>query len=561
CVCVCVPFCAYYVRVGLVGIHARFIFFFLTCYSLFSFLFCLSLSVSLSLSLSFGGLGERRERAVVVMSNFLQHPWSLLRPLLSFSLLSVIIFLLFISQWGPESSSSSSRVVVFHAGFQQIKQRNTEVWIGGPLGITNIETTLKVEWRDFDAVTIRQTRDSYLMCEKGKASWFVPRLFIDDIATSELWNVHILHDGTFALMSSGNQRYLSLGEDGNLWCNVKTINHATFWRQFMPEQSACLHARNMNDKDPTTVACWSILEAERISRRIILFGTIKPLERIEPKNASDMYDPVIITKRTLINWARLPGVQPVIFSDDSCSQRLIENINMEYAGRSGFSVIKTIHEFEMQPDYIQPTYRGLFQSVIKHYPLAKSIMYANMDILFTSSLVKTLEKVQQVYNNKKRMMRLHNKSYHGWFIVGRRINVNVPVHWSMEIENWDSEIEIQLKTLKGKIFSSDAEDYFAMNVDFFNWYKIPPFIVGGIVFDNWLTSQAVLLDITGKALTVDATKTLTAIHQNHGKNMYASLLKPKSNFNIQLLKKMVECRIVLQKTVHITHVMGVMGDV
>ncbi|KAF8288656.1 hypothetical protein TcBrA4_0005860 [Trypanosoma cruzi] len=163
-------------------------------------------------------------------------------------------------------------------------------------------------------------------------------------------------------------------------------------------------------------------------------------------------------------------------------------------------------------------------------------MYANIDILLASSLANTLDKAQQClrerrkkWKKKKKKKKFQNSSYQGWFLVGRRINVDVPANWSMDTENWDSAIEAQLKS-QGKMFSSDAEDYVAMSVDLFNLYETPPFIVGGIVFDSWV-------NIAGKALAVNVTGTLTAIHQNHGMNVYASLLKPKSTFNVELLKK------------------------
>ncbi|ORC89877.1 glycosyl transferase family 2 [Trypanosoma theileri] len=75
-----------------------------------------------------------------------------------------------------------------------------------------------------------------------------------------------------------------------------------------------------------------------------------------------------------------------------------------------------------------------------------------------------------------------------------------------------------------------------MNPELFNWTEIPPFIVGGVAFDNWLTTQAVKAALDGVALAVDGTKTLTAIHQNHDKNAFASGKQPKSPFNKHLAK-------------------------
>ncbi|RNF22755.1 glycosyl transferase family 2 [Trypanosoma cruzi] len=119
-------------------------------------------------------------------------------------------------------------------------------------------------------------------------------------------------------------------------------------------------------------------------------------------------------------------------------------------------------------------------------------MYANMDILLASSLANTLDKAQQCLRERRKKWKkkkFQNLSYQGWFLVGRRINVDVPANCSMDTENWDSAIEAQLKS-QGTMFSSDAEDSVAMSVDLFNLYETPPFIVGGIVFDSWLKSRA-----------------------------------------------------------------------
>ncbi|ORC89878.1 glycosyl transferase family 2, partial [Trypanosoma theileri] len=97
----------------------------------------------------------------------------------------------------------------------------------------------------------------------------------------------------------------------------------------------------------------------------------------------------------------------------------------------------------------QPTYRGLFQKAISTYPSAKAIMYANMDILFTSSLARTVDKVRRVYEAKKKTQ----TSLKGWFVVGRRTNISVPANWTMDGERWETRMETEL-VRSGRLFFS-----------------------------------------------------------------------------------------------------------
>ncbi|RNF27477.1 glycosyl transferase family 2 [Trypanosoma conorhini] len=411
--------------------------------------------------------------------------------------------------------------------FWQLQQKCGPRWLGGSHGAKNRGVTLALQWTgDSGAVTLRSAPSSYLVCSGGRA-FFVIRAAV---TASELWRPRVLRGDALVLESRANGRYLRL-RGGALSCDTDSVKDATRWKLRAPKQRACLSASVLAENQTSAVACWSAIERERGAYPMILFGTLKPLRRAAPSNASDMFDPFIIAKRTLINWARLPRVQPVVLTDDALSQNVIHSVNVEHAGQHGFTPIDIIGEFELQQDYRLPTYRGLFRAVIGRYPLAEAIMYSNMDILYTSSLARTVDAVRSVYEGE----RPKNPSRRGWFVVGRRINVNVPADWSMEGRVWEPRMEHGLKP-SGDMFGPDAEDYFIVHPKLFNWGELPPFIVGGIVFDNWLTSQAVRLHLAGQALAVDATRTLTAIHQNHGKDVFASALKPKSAFNLALMK-------------------------
>ncbi|KEG08575.1 hypothetical protein DQ04_06881010 [Trypanosoma grayi] len=75
---------------------------------------------------------------------------------------------------------------------------------------------------------------------------------------------------------------------------------------------------------------------------------------------------------------------------------------------------------------------------------------------------------------------------------------------------WEPHMATRREELHGagRLYSVLDQDYFIMNPTLFNWSDIPPFIVGGVVFDNWLTSKAVIMGEEDEAMTLDATRTL-----------------------------------------------------
>jgi hypothetical protein len=74
---------------------------------------------------------------------------------------------------------------------------------------------------------------------------------------------------------------------------------------------------------------------------------------------------------------------------------------------------------------------------------------------------------------------------------------------------WEDALRARVQTA-GKLHPHSGIDFFAFQRRF--WGAIPPFAIGRGFWDNWLISRARMLD----APVVDATKCLTAIHQNHG---------------------------------------------
>lgn len=213
-----------------------------------------------------------------------------------------------------------------------------------------------------------------------------------------------------------------------------------------------------------------------------------------------------VHENTVRNWLALgPAVEVVVFSASPEVKILCENIGCVYQpsqdlGGPGVPILKTM--------YLQV--EKMFDSFF--------YAYANADILFEGNLVKTLERVLYNYNNTERAI----------LIVGQRTNVmNVTRDEAVPI---DAVTKIAVS--RGTVFRTDAEDYFITSKAF-NWKDIPSFIVGSPAYDNWLVAYS----IQHSYMTIDATRSIIAVHQTTITGNYEGHHKRFADYNVKLLKK------------------------
>lgn len=80
----------------------------------------------------------------------------------------------------------------------------------------------------------------------------------------------------------------------------------------------------------------------------------------------------------------------------------------------------------------------------------------------------------------------------------------------------DCSFEFDTKFRRGTLFTANAQDYFTLSRNTFNWKsEVPPFVIGRPAYDNWLVSHAYkawYIDL------IDVTYTVAAMHQTdeHG---------------------------------------------
>eukprot|EP01060_Flectonema_neradi_P039592 TRINITY_DN8776_c2_g1_i1.p1 TRINITY_DN8776_c2_g1~~TRINITY_DN8776_c2_g1_i1.p1 ORF type:complete len:259 (+),score=66.14 TRINITY_DN8776_c2_g1_i1:352-1128(+) len=213
-----------------------------------------------------------------------------------------------------------------------------------------------------------------------------------------------------------------------------------------------------------------------------------------------------------------------------------DDLGMQQVTDLGGQSIYSERTFEHHKEYTkQPTYRGLFDAAFSH---EKSVsencemaVYSNGDILYSTSIRDTLGSSLAYAKDIEKTDRV--------LVIGTRINTDMPEELDLDVNQQDYDSLLKKLAKTGRRYQSNAEDYFAVSKPLFDWKALPDFIVGGVAFDNWIVAKANrAYKQKGKpVVVVDASDTITAIHQNHGKGRKDSHLQGKSTYNRKLAVK------------------------
>ncbi|CEP02075.1 unnamed protein product (mitochondrion) [Plasmodiophora brassicae] len=127
--------------------------------------------------------------------------------------------------------------------------------------------------------------------------------------------------------------------------------------------------------------------------------------------------------------------------------------------------------------------------------------YANADIWFDSTLGQTAVLVMEKFGNELNRV----------FVIGRRLNMD----FRDVARVAEQGIGLPKRNnVAAELETTIAQDYFIYGRGIeIQWQCVPPFLIGGIMFDNWLTS---LVNNMDGMHTIDATMLLNAVHINHG---------------------------------------------
>lgn len=190
----------------------------------------------------------------------------------------------------------------------------------------------------------------------------------------------------------------------------------------------------------------------------------------------------IVHNNTKRNWPSLGGnVKAVLFTN---SPQLADEFKI-----ACWDVLPVEHVSESGT----PILKFMYMAIAKRYK-ASFIGYANSDILFTNGLTENLE----LLKNNSMLNNTHTMA------TGRRTDVaNVSTD---EAGSFKSLIHVSRK--RGRLFRSDAEDYFFTDRSY-PWDVLPDLVIGRVAYDNFILLHARMLNFS----TIDFSKTVSAIHQ------------------------------------------------
>ncbi|OWF56364.1 uncharacterized protein LOC110448150 [Mizuhopecten yessoensis] len=210
---------------------------------------------------------------------------------------------------------------------------------------------------------------------------------------------------------------------------------------------------------------------------------------------------------TVENWRTFkPNIRPMLFTNEDYLAREVT--------KKGWSSLPI-----RQEHFGIPVLKFMYTDAMK-VSQSQFYAYANGDILFTSTLIKTLTAVvnSTVIPNDKPIM-----------IVGRRTNVQ-----DVSVSEANSLTNVSKAARKrGKLFSAWAEDYF-VTTENYPWKDIPEVVIGRRAYDNWLVLNARKHNHT----TIDATLTLLALHQTTKAGNHEGHKATHSEYNHSLLSRL-----------------------
>ena len=189
----------------------------------------------------------------------------------------------------------------------------------------------------------------------------------------------------------------------------------------------------------------------------------------------------VIQTNAIRSWVSLrPACEVILFGDDEGT--------VELASELGLSHVPGVERSEYGTPLVSSVF-SIAQDIASH----QLMCYVNADIILIGDFLPAVQRVHK----------------YPFLMVGQRwdLELNEPVNF--DEAQWESRLRTQLAEF-GKLHSKGGIDYFVFVRGLYN--EIPPFAIGRGGWDNWLIYWARSL----KVPVIDATKAITAIHQNHG---------------------------------------------
>jgi hypothetical protein len=189
----------------------------------------------------------------------------------------------------------------------------------------------------------------------------------------------------------------------------------------------------------------------------------------------------VIQRNAIHSWLMLrPECEIILFGDEEGMKDVAEEFGVRH--------IPDVARNE----YGTPLISDFFAQAEKQ-GRGNILAYVNTDILLFNDFI---EGVKYVARRKRRFL-----------VSGQRWNLDIfePLDFTSE---WEATVRGQVAR-KGELYDPAGIDYFVFRRGI--WGDIPAFAIGRTIWDNWLIYRARQRGAT----VVDATRRISAIHQNH----------------------------------------------
>ena len=174
-----------------------------------------------------------------------------------------------------------------------------------------------------------------------------------------------------------------------------------------------------------------------------------------------------------------PACEVVLFGND-------EGTN-EIASEFGIRHMPDVECNEYGTPLVSSAFKAA-QSIASH----QLMCYVNADIMLMSDFLPAVERVHR----------------YPFLMVGQRWDIELNESVNFDDAQWEASLQTRVAE-HGKLHPKSGIDYFVFPQELYD--NIPPFAIGRPGWDNWMLYQA----RTSGASVIDATKAVTAVHQNH----------------------------------------------
>lgn len=219
----------------------------------------------------------------------------------------------------------------------------------------------------------------------------------------------------------------------------------------------------------------------------------------------------MVQRNAIQSWIRLhPQVEVILFADEEGTADVAQALGVRYV-----------------PDvarnkYGTPLLNGLFETA-QDLATHSILCYVNADIILMSNFVAALRHIPS----------------EPFLLVGQCWALDVTELINFDLPDWEHGLRQRVATA-GRPRGPAAVDYFLFRRG--QLPTISPFAVGRHLWDNWMIYRMHL----ARAIVIDATASITAVHQNHDYSHIASGVPggtscygPEADMNRALARSMV----------------------